>query len=174
MQNLSTRIMSAIIRQAGFWLLFLTLLSVAPKTAAQVSKKSKVTTPLKIEKTDTEWKKLLTEPQYYVLRKKGTERAFTSPLNSNKEKGVYLCAGCKTPLFSSDTKFESGTGWPSFYKPLTAKAITEKDDLEFGMIRTEVLCSACGGHLGHVFDDGPPPTKLRYCINGVALNFEKK
>jgi len=120
--------------------------------------------------TDAEWRKRLTAYQYEVLRKHGTERAGTSPLNREKRKGVYSCAGCDLPLFSSDTKFESGTGWPSFYKPL-AEAVETRIDRSFFMTRTEVHCKRCLGHLGHVFDDGPPPTGLRYCMNGVALKF---
>ena len=131
-------------------------------------------TPRKVVKTEAEWKKILTPQQFYVLRQQGTERPFTSPLVDNHEKGVFKCAGCKTPLFSSDTKFESGTGWPSFYKSLSKENVAEKVDRTHGMVRTEVECGVCGGHLGHVFDDGPKPTGLRYCMNGVALEFEKK
>lgn len=120
--------------------------------------------------SDAEWRKRLTPQQYDVLRKHGTERAGTSPLNHEKRKGTFVCAGCDLPLFSSDTKYESGTGWPSFYQPL-ANAIGTKQDRSFFMTRTEVHCSRCLGHLGHVFDDGPPPTGLRYCMNGVALKF---
>ena len=120
--------------------------------------------------SDTEWRKRLNSAQYDVLRKHGTERAGTSPLNKEKRKGTFSCAGCDLPLFSSDTKFESGTGWPSFYQPL-ANAIETKSDRSFFMTRTEVHCSRCLGHLGHVFDDGPKPTGLRYCMNGVAMKF---
>jgi peptide-methionine (R)-S-oxide reductase len=123
-----------------------------------------------IEKSDEEWRRLLTSAQYEVLRKHGTERAGTSPLNHEKRKGTFACAGCDLPLFSSDTKFESGTGWPSFYRPLE-NAVGTSTDKAFFMTRTEVHCRRCGGHLGHVFDDGPPPTGLRYCMNGVALKF---
>jgi peptide-methionine (R)-S-oxide reductase len=121
--------------------------------------------------TDADWKKRLDDQQFYVLRKHGTERAGTSPLNHEKRKGTFACAGCDLPLFASDTKFESGTGWPSFYKPLD-NAIETTTDRSFFMSRTEVHCSRCLGHLGHVFDDGPKPTGLRYCMNGVALKFE--
>jgi peptide-methionine (R)-S-oxide reductase len=129
-------------------------------------------TPGKFEiaKSDEEWKKQLTPEQFYVLRKHGTERAFTSPLDKLYDPGTYACAGCDLPLFSSDTKFNSGTGWPSFYKPLD-NAIGTTSDRSWGMLRTEVHCRRCGGHLGHVFDDGPKPTGLRYCMNGVALKF---
>ena len=120
--------------------------------------------------TDADWRKRLNPQQYDVLRKHGTERAGTSPLNREKRKGTFACAGCDLPLFSSDTKFESGTGWPSFYQPLP-NAVGTKQDRSFFMTRTEVHCSRCQGHLGHVFDDGPPPTGLRYCMNGVALKF---
>jgi peptide-methionine (R)-S-oxide reductase len=123
-----------------------------------------------VEKTDEEWRRLLTPAQYDVLRKHGTERAGTSPLNKEKRKGVFACAACDLPLFSSDTKYESGTGWPSFYRPLS-DAVGTSTDKAFFMTRTEVHCRRCGGHLGHVFEDGPPPTGLRYCMNGVALKF---
>ena len=124
-----------------------------------------------ITHTEEEWKKLLTPEQFRVLRKEGTERAFTSPLNDEKRKGVFHCAGCDLPLFSSDTKFESGTGWPSFWAPLD-NAVETRSDRSFFMTRVEVHCRRCGGHLGHVFDDGPRPTGQRYCMNGVAMTFQ--
>jgi len=120
--------------------------------------------------TDAEWQKLLTPDQYAVLRQAATEPAGTSPLLNEHRKGIFACAGCDLPLYSSDTKFESGTGWPSFWKPLDG-AVKTRADNTFFMQRTEVLCARCGGHLGHVFDDGPPPTGLRYCMNGLALVF---
>ena len=123
-----------------------------------------------VEKPDAEWKRLLSPEQYDVLRKHGTERPFSSPLDHEKRKGVFACAGCDLPLFGSDTKFDSGTGWPSFYQPL-ADAVGTTEDRSFFMKRTEVHCRRCGGHLGHVFDDGPKPTGLRYCMNGVAMKF---
>jgi len=122
--------------------------------------------------TDAEWHKLLTPEQYNVLRQAGTERPFTSPLNNEHRAGLFSCAGCALPLFSSKTKFDSGTGWPSFYEPIAKKAVDEDSDTTLGMRRTEVLCHRCGGHLGHVFDDGPKPTGLRYCMNGLALSFK--
>ena len=126
--------------------------------------------------SDKQWKEKLTEQEYSVLRSAGTERAFTSPLNEEKRDGVYVCAGCSQKLFSSNHKFESGTGWPSFYQPidgLKSKYIGEKEDNTLWMKRTEVHCTNCGGHQGHVFPDGPEPTGLRYCINGIAMNFIK-
>ena len=123
-----------------------------------------------IVKSDEEWKRQLSPAAYKVLRHEGTERPFTSPLNQEKRKGTFACAGCDLPLFASETKFESGTGWPSFYKPLD-NAIGTTEDNSYFMKRVEVHCRRCGGHLGHVFDDGPRPTGLRYCINGLALKF---
>jgi peptide-methionine (R)-S-oxide reductase len=124
-----------------------------------------------VEMTEAEWRTKLTPVQFNVLRKHGTERPFTSPLNDEKRKGTFACAGCDLPLFSSDTKFDSGTGWPSFWQPLQG-AIGTTEDRSLLMLRTEVHCSRCGGHQGHVFDDGPKPTGLRYCINGVSLSFK--
>jgi peptide-methionine (R)-S-oxide reductase len=140
------------------------LLASAPAQAARPPH------PYEVTHTEAEWRRLLTPAQYEVLRLEGTERPYTSPLNKEKRPGTFACAGCALPLFSSKAKFESGTGWPSFWQPLD-KAVEESVDTTFGMRRTEVLCRRCGGHLGHVFDDGPKPTGLRYCMNGVALNF---
>jgi peptide-methionine (R)-S-oxide reductase len=123
-----------------------------------------------IQKTDREWQEMLTPEQYKVLRQHGTERAGTSPLDKNYDEGTYICAGCGQPLFNSDTKYDSGTGWPSFYQPLD-KAVDTQVDRSLFMSRTEVHCSRCGGHLGHVFSDGPRPTGQRYCMNGVSLDF---
>ena len=126
----------------------------------------------KVEKTDAEWREELTPEQYEVLRRQGTERPFTGKYWNVKDDGMYHCAGCGAPLFSSDTKFESGTGWPSFYEPAVAENVEVRTDTSHGMIRTEVRCGSCGGHLGHVFDDGPNPTGLRYCINSCALDLQ--
>ena len=123
----------------------------------------------KITKSDIDWRSELTPEQYHVLREKGTERAFTGEYWNEHRPGIYRCAGCGTELFSSATKFESGTGWPSFYEPIAPDAVEAEEDRSFFMTRTEVLCASCGGHLGHVFPDGPRPTGLRYCLNSAAL-----
>jgi peptide-methionine (R)-S-oxide reductase len=135
---------------------------------------SNLTSEKKISKTDEEWKKTLTPEQYKVCRNKDTERPFTGKYNDCKDKGVYKCSCCGNELFDSDTKFESGTGWPSFYKPISDENIKNESDASFGIVRTEVMCKKCGAHLGHVFDDGPQPTNLRYCINSVSLDLDKK
>jgi peptide-methionine (R)-S-oxide reductase len=126
----------------------------------------------KVQKTDAEWREDLTPEQYEVLRLQGTERPFTGRYWNVKEDGMYHCAGCGAPLFSSDTKFESGTGWPSFYEPAIAENVEVQTDSSHGMTRTEVRCANCGGHLGHVFDDGPNPTGLRYCLNSCSLDLQ--
>ena len=126
----------------------------------------------KVQKSDADWREELSPEQYRILRQAGTERAFTGPFWNSKEKGLYRCAGCGEELFISDTKFDSGCGWPSYFEPAKPDAVTEHRDTTHGMIRTEVRCANCGGHLGHVFPDGPPPTGLRYCINGHAMTFE--
>lgn len=123
--------------------------------------------------SEDEWKKILPEDVYYIARKKGTERPWSSPFENLKDKGTYYCAACGNALFVSDTKFESGCGWPSFYQPISKGSIIYAPDNSFGMTRTEVMCGRCKAHLGHVFEDGPPPTGLRYCINGVVLDFKK-
>jgi peptide-methionine (R)-S-oxide reductase len=128
----------------------------------------------RVVKSEAEWRKLLPAEAYEVLREKGTERAFSGKYWDNHEKGTYYCAACDLPLFTSDTKFESGTGWPSFYAPIKKGYVQTIHDTSHGMDRTEVVCARCGGHLGHVFDDGPKPTGLRYCMNSVSLNFKKK
>jgi peptide-methionine (R)-S-oxide reductase len=128
-------------------------------------------TRLKVQKSDSEWREQLTPEQYQVTRKHGTERAFTGPYWNSKEPGLYRCVCCDRPLFRSETKFDSGTGWPSFHSPVEAEAVSEHKDRSFFMTRTEVRCADCDAHLGHVFPDGPAPTGLRYCMNGNALSF---
>ncbi len=154
-----------------------TLLSLGAVSAALAGMRGLFSSPpahaaraYEVTRTDAEWKTRLRPDQYRVLRKAGTESPHSSPLNKEKRAGVFTCAGCALPLFSSTTKFESGTGWPSFWQPMD-KAVVEDTDTTLFMKRTEVLCRRCGGHLGHVFADGPKPTGLRYCMNGVAMNF---
>jgi len=143
----------------------------AQKNNASETNKKQGNHTFEIVKTESEWKAQLSPKEYEVLREAGTERAFTGKFNDFKKKGKFVCKGCKTPLFSSATKFDSGTGWPSFYKPINEENILEVEDKAYGMVRTEVVCATCGAHQGHVFPDGPKPTGLRYCINSVSLAF---
>ena len=128
----------------------------------------------KVKKSDEEWKEILTPVEFQILREKGTEYAFTGEYFKHKEKGTYVCAGCGNELFTSESKFDSGCGWPSFYEPLSNEKVGEAEDRSHGMVRTEIVCNNCGGHLGHVFPDGPKPTGLRYCVNSASLDFKKK
>lgn len=144
------------------WMLFLGIMSVSSASEP----------PEKVTKSDAEWRKVLSKDEFRILREKGTERAFTGKYWDSKAKGVYSCAGCGQELFSSEHKFRSGTGWPSFYQALTTQAVGRERDDSLWMTRTEIVCSRCDGHLGHVFRDGPPPTGERFCVNGTALNFK--
>jgi peptide-methionine (R)-S-oxide reductase len=130
------------------------------------------TTKYRVEKTDAQWRAQLSGPAYQVLRHEGTERPYSSPLNNEHRTGTFKCAGCDWPVFSSKTKFDSGTGWPSFWAPISKQAVLQRTDTSLMMVRTEIHCANCGGHLGHLFDDGPRPTGLRYCMNGVAMSFQ--
>lgn len=141
---------------------------------AQNSKSTENKESFEIQKTESEWKKELSDEEYRILREKGTERAFTGKYWDNKESGTYICAACELPLFESETKFKSGTGWPSFYGIVNDDNVLEQRDTSLGMVRREVVCGRCGGHLGHVFEDGPEPTGLRYCVNSASLDFRKE
>jgi peptide-methionine (R)-S-oxide reductase len=154
-------------------IMLLALAIIVPACSQEKSGKEGSANNYKVMKTEQEWKKQLTAEQYFVLREKGTERAFSGKYWDNHEAGTYYCAACHQALFNADTKFESGTGWPSFYKPVDDAAVSVGTDKSHGMVRDEVVCSRCGGHLGHVFPDGPEPTGLRYCMNSVSMVFEK-
>lgn len=158
-------------------ILLMSIFAIACSGQSKKGSSKEIINPLpeaeRLSLSESEWKNRLSSQQFFVLREKGTERAGTGHLLNNKKSGTYVCAGCNHPLFASDTKFESGTGWPSFFQPVSRTAIAEEIDRSYGMVRTEVLCAKCGGHLGHVFDDGPRPTGLRYCINSAALEFEE-
>jgi peptide-methionine (R)-S-oxide reductase len=148
--------------------------NISDTSLSDSTKKQGVQMSEKIIKSDEEWKEELSTEEYRILREKGTERAFTGKYWDHHELGTYICAACGTELFESDTKFDSGCGWPSYFEPIDSSRIIYKDDSSYGMKRTEVMCTKCDGHLGHVFDDGPPPTGLRYCINSGSMKFIKK
>ena len=169
----------SIISLASLWIYFSSSDSTAMANIKNLSKPDStnhngVNMDNKVVKSDEEWKKELTPEQYRILREKGTERAFTGKYWDHHDLGIYICAACGTELFESDTKFDSGCGWPSYFEPIDSSRIIYKEDKSFGMTRTEVMCAKCDGHLGHVFDDGPPPTGLRYCINSGSMKFIKK
>jgi peptide-methionine (R)-S-oxide reductase len=157
----------------GFILAF-SFQSCAQQNSSSENKKSLKDHTFEVQKTEAEWKEILSPLEFKVLREAGTERAFTGKYNDFKKEGIFVCNGCKTELFSSETKYESGTGWPSFFKPLNDENVLEVEDRSLGMVRTEVVCGSCGGHLGHVFEDGPKPTGLRYCLNSASLDFKEK
>ena len=163
--------MKTIVKSGMFLIVAVTLSCTSNETYTQ---DNKVSMQGKIVKSENEWRSILSSEQYHILREKGTERAFTGEYWDNHEEGMYYCAACNNLLFDSNTKFESGTGWPSYYKPVSDTSIETHPDHSYGWNRVEVVCARCGGHLGHVFEDGPLPTGLRYCINSVSLNFVKE
>ena len=161
-------------KKSMYFLSLLLLFSCGKQSIKQYTMEENNKQQFKVNKTDEEWKAELTEEQYYVLRQAGTERPYTGQYNMHFEKGVYTCAGCGEALFSSDSKFDAHCGWPSFDREIETGKIIEKLDTSHGMVRTEILCGSCGGHLGHVFNDGPTETGLRYCVNSLSLDFEEK